>query len=237
MSDGYVHRLDKLGELMNEEPNEVIKILINNATTSFALWPKGGQKVAKNGPESGQKVAKNGPESGQKVAKPTPIPSRRRASSPSVKNKNNNNTNSLSKNPTLKAGEISDKDAGEPKAEKETPPRQTHKFYLGVLVTFCQEHPEYEGEAVGKAWSQFVAHRQSLDTRKKFGTETAALGVLRKLHKLSSKMKDPAARAAELLRVATEMRWMTVFEPKEEPSAADTAEERWQETLARNFSG
>ena len=119
--------------------------------------------------------------------------------------------------------------------ERKTPPRLTHKFFVGVLVTFCQEHPEYETAAVGKAWSQFVAHRQSLDTRKKFGTETAALGVLRKLHKLSSKMKDPAARAAELLRVATEMRWMTVFEPKEEASVAKTDEDRWQETLRRNM--
>tara|TARA_B100001094_G_scaffold60571_1_gene56125 strand:- start:36074 stop:36418 length:345 start_codon:yes stop_codon:yes gene_type:complete len=113
----------------------------------------------------------------------------------------------------------------------------THKFFLGVLVTFCQEHPEYETTAVGKAWSEFVTHRQGLETRRKFGTETAALGVLRKLHKLSSKMKDPAARAAELLRVATEMRWMTVFEPKEEPSAAESADDLWQETLARNLSG
>jgi hypothetical protein len=226
MSDGYVQRLDKLGEVMNEEPNEVIKILINNATTSFSLWPKGGLKVASNGPESGQKVAK-----------PAPNPSRRRASSPSVKNKNNNNTNSLSKNPTLKAGKISDKDAGEPKAEKETPPRQTHKFFVGLLGTFGEEHPEYLTEAVKAAWSEFVTHRQGLDTKQKFGTKTAALGVLKKLHKLSSKMKEPAARAVELLRVATEMRWMTVFEPKEEPSAAKTDEDRWQETLRRNMQG
>jgi hypothetical protein len=34
----------------------------------------------------------------------------------------NNNTLSLSKNPTLKAGKNSDKDAWEPKTEKETPP-------------------------------------------------------------------------------------------------------------------
>ena len=211
-------RLNLLAEQLNEKPHEVVKALIDQAT-----WALNSNHIGTiSAPYSNQTA---------------PNPSRRRASSPSGKNKNNNITNSLSKTPTPKSGKNSDKDAGEPKAEKETPPRQTHKFYLGVLVTFCQEHPEYEGEAVGKAWSQFVAHRQSLDTRKKFGTETAALGVLRKLHKLSSKMKDPAARAAELLRVATEMRWMTVFEPKEEPSAADTAEERWQETLARNFSG
>ena len=221
-----MNRLVNLAESLEEEPSEVVRMLINEATFSVG-------KTAGRRQEDGRKTAGRR----QKLAKPTPIPSRRRASSPSVKNKNNNNTNSLSKNPTLKAGEISDKDAGEPKAEKETPPRQTHKFYLGVLVTFCQEHPEYAGEAVGKAWSQFVVHRQSLDTRKKFGTETAALGVLRKLHKLSSKMKDPAARATELLRVATEMRWMTVFEPKEEPTAAEGADDLWQEMLRRNCQG
>ena len=201
-----MERLESLASEMNETVPITLKILIDSAYLNGAKTvPKRCQNGAKTVPKRCQK---------------SPNPSRRRASSPSVKNKNNNITNSLSKNPTLKAGKISDKDAGEPKAEKETPPRQTHKFYLGVLVTFCQEHPVYEGEAVGKAWSEFVAHRQSLDTRKKFGTETAALGVLRKLHKLSSKMKDPAARAVELLRVATEMRWMTVFEPKEEASAA-----------------
>jgi hypothetical protein len=220
-------RLNLLAEQLNEKPHEVVKALIDQAT-----WALNSNHIgtisALNSNHIGTISALNSNQT-------APNPSRRRASSPSVKNKNNNNTNSLSKNPTLKAGKISDKDAGEPKAEKETPPRQTHKFYLGVLVTFCQEHPDYEGEAVGKAWSEFVAHRQSLDTRKKFGTETAALGVLRKLHKLSSKMKDPAARAAELLRVATEMRWMTVFEPKEEPSAEDTAEARWKADLRRNF--
>ena len=225
LPDGVSDRLQEIQLSRSDSQTDTVIWLINqeHARQTGANWaPTGRQLGAKRAPNGCQKA---------------PNPSRRRASSPSVKNKNNNNTNSLSKNPTLKAGKISDKDAGEPKAEKETPPRQTHKFYLGVLVTFCQEHPEYEGEAVGKAWSEFVAHRQSLDTRKKFGTETAALGVLRKLHKLSSKMKDPAARAAELLRVATEMRWMTVFEPKVEPSAAEGADDLWQETLRRNCQG
>ena len=223
LAESQMDRIESIAFKMNEKVSGVLKILIDLAyftgDLNTDLTPKRHRSDTDLTP---------------KRHKPAPNSSRRRASSPSGKNKNNNITNSLSKNPTLKAGKISDKDAGEPKAEKETPPRQTHKFYLGVLVTFCQEHPEYKGEAVGKAWSEFVAHRQSLDTRKKFGTETAALGVLRKLHKLSSKMKDPAARAVELLRVATEMRWMTVFEPKEEASAAD---DLWEETLARNLSG
>ena len=227
MSDGYVQRLDKLGEVMNEEPNEVIKILINNATTSFSLWPKGGLKVASNGPESGQKVAK-----------PAPNPSRRRASSPSGKNKNNNITNSLSKTPTPKAGKNSDKDAGEPKAEKETPPRLNHKFFVGLLGTFGEEHPEYLTEAVKAAWSEFVTHRQNLDTRNKFGSKTAALSVLKKMHKLSSKMKEPAAHAEGLLRVATEKRWRTLYEPKEEEKADDDDPDAYYyEMVKRNLTG
>ena len=167
-----------------------------------------------------------------------PNPSRRRASSPSVKNKNNNNTNSLSKNPTLKAGKNSDKDAGEPKAEKETPPRLNHKFFVGLLGTFGEEHPEYLTEAVKAAWSEFVTHRQNLDTRNKFGSKTAALSVLKKMHKLSSKMKEPAAHAEGLLRVATEKRWRTLYELKEEEKADDDDPDAYYyEMVKRNLTG
>jgi hypothetical protein len=219
-------RLESLALKLNAPTRELIKMLIDQAYFSSIL----GTNTTPIRPQYDPKPTPIRPQK-------SPNPSRRRASSPSVKNKNNNNTNSLSKNPTLKAGKISDKDAGEPKAEKETPPRQTHKFFVGLLGTFGEEHPEYLTEAVKAAWSEFVTHRQGLDTKQKFGTKTAALGVLKKLHKLSSKMKEPAARAVELLRVATEMRWMTVFEAKEEPSAAKTDEERWQETLRRNMQG
>ena len=221
-----MNRLVNLAESLEEEPSEVVRMLINEATFSVG-------KTAERRQKDGRKTA----ERRQKLAKPTPNPSRRRASSPSGKNKNNTTTNSLSKTPTPKSGENSDKDAGEPKAEKETPPRLNHKFFVGLLGTFGEEHPEYLTEAVKAAWSEFVTHRQSLGANKTFGTKTGALGVLRKLHKLSSKMKDPAARAVELLLVATEMRWMTVFEPKEEASVAEGADDLWQETLRRNMQG
>jgi hypothetical protein len=50
-------------------------------------------------------------------------------------------------------------------------------------------------------------------------------GVLKKLHKLCSVRNESAPHAAELLRVATEMRWITVFEAKSEESA-DSVEDK-----------
>ncbi len=211
-----MNRLVNLAESLEEEPSEVVRMLINEATFSVG-------KTA---------------ERRQKLAKPTPNPSRRRASSPSGKNKNNTTTNSLSKTPTPKSGENSDKDAGEPKAEKETPPRLNHKFFVGLLGTFGEEHPEYLTEAVKAAWSEFVTHRQSLGANKTFGTKTGALGVLRMMHKLSSKKEDPAARAVELLQLATCKRWFTIYEPKEEESAADDdPDASYREFLRRNMQG
>jgi hypothetical protein len=74
-----------------------------------------------------------------------------------------------------------------------------HKFFVGLLDSFGEEHPEYLTEVVKAAWSEFVTHRQSLETRKKIGTRTADMGVLDMTHKLSSEMKEHAARAEELL--------------------------------------
>ncbi|MDA0725868.1 MAG: hypothetical protein O3A82_16750 [Verrucomicrobia bacterium] len=59
-------------------------------------------------------------------------------------------------------------------------------------------------------------------------------GVLKKLHKLCSVRNESAPHAAELLRVATEMRWMTVFEAKSEETA-DSVEEKYRADVARNF--
>jgi hypothetical protein len=209
-------RLNLLAEQLNEKPHEVVKALIDQAT-----WALNSNHIGTiSAPYSNQTA---------------PNPSRRRASSPSGKNKNNNITNSLSKTPTPKSGKNSDKDAGEPKAEKETPPRLTHKFFVGLLDTFGEEHPEYLTEAVKAAWSKFVTHRQGLGTNKTFGTKTGALGVLSKMHKLSSKMEEPTAHAEKLLRVATERRWMTLYEPKEEEKIGDAEEALWNADPRRNY--
>jgi hypothetical protein len=226
LPDGVADRLQEIQLSRSDSQTDTVIWLINqeHARQMGANWaPNGRQMGAKRAPNGCQK---------------SPNPSRRRASSPSGKNKNNNITNSLSKNPTLKAGKNSDKDAGEPKAEKETPPRLNHKFFVGLLDGFGEEHPEYLTDAVKAAWSEFVTHRQSLGANKTFGTKTGALGVLRMMHKLSSKKEDPAARAVELLQLATCKRWFTIYEPKEEESAADDdPDASYREFLRRNMQG